>query len=227
MILWAVFGLDAGLRFPGIWTLVPTLGAVLVIVYAGPLTVGLLGARPLVGLGLISYGVYLWHNPVIAFLRYGRATEPAPVVMTGAVLLTGLLAALTWGLVEQPFRRAGTLWHHRAVPFVAAGSVALIAIGITLVAMKGLPGRYDAKTLAILAAEEDRNPQRRLCSSNGPRLIAPQDACVLGQADGPLVGALIGDSHADALAVPLSQALAARGIAMAQYTTSGCPMKLW
>jgi peptidoglycan/LPS O-acetylase OafA/YrhL len=224
MILWALFGLDAGLRFPGIWTLLPTLGAVLVIVYAGPLTIGLLGARPLVGLGLISYGVYLWHSPVMAFLRYGRATEPAPVVMAGAVLLTGLLAALTWGLVEQPFRRAGTQWHRRAVPLVVAGSVGLIAIGMALVAMKGLPDRYDTKTLAILAAEEDRNPQRRLCSSNGPRLIAPQDACVLGQADGPLVGALIGDSHADALAVPLSQALAARGIAMAQYTTSGCPM---
>jgi peptidoglycan/LPS O-acetylase OafA/YrhL len=224
MILWAVFGLDAGLRFPGVWTLVPTFGAVLVIVYAGPLTVRLLGARPLVGLGLISYGLYLWHNPVMAFLRYGRATEPAPVMMAGAVLLTGLLAVLTWGLVEQPFRRVGTVWHRRAVPLVLAGSVSLIAIGMALVAMKGLPGRYDTKILAILAAEEDRNPLRRLCSSNGPRLIAPQDACLLGKAKGALVGAIIGDSHADALAVPLSEALAARGISMAQYTTSGCPM---
>ncbi len=223
MILGAVFGLDPGVRFPGVWALVPTVGAVLVIVFAGPITVRVLGARPLVGLGLISYGLYLWHNPVMAFARYGHEAEPAPGIMAGAVLLTGVLAALTWRLVEQPFRHTGSLWHRRAVPLVVVGSLVMIGIGAGLVILKGVPGRYDARMLAILAAEDDRNPQRRLCSSNGARVIAPGDACILG-GPGPLVGAVIGDSHADALSVPLAEALRARGVTMAQYTYSGCPM---
>jgi peptidoglycan/LPS O-acetylase OafA/YrhL len=223
MILSAVFGLDTSIQFPGVWALLPTVGAALVLVYAGPTTVRVLGARPLVWLGLISYGLYLWHNPVMAFVRYGREAEPAPWVMAGTVLLTGVMAALSWVVVEQPFRKPGTIWHRRAVPMVVAGSFGLIVLGVALVVAKGLPARYDATTLAILAAEDDRNPQRRVCSSNGARVISPNDACMLG-GPSPVMGAVIGDSHADALSVPLSAALTARNASMAQYTYSGCPM---
>jgi len=164
MILIAVFGLDASVRFPGVWALLPTVGAALVLIYAGPVTVRVLGARPLVGLGLISYGLYLWHDPVMVFLRYGRKAELAPWVMAGTVLLAGVLSALGWVVVEQPFRKPGTIWYRRAVPMVVAGSFGLIVLGAALVVTKGLPARCDATTLAILAAEDDRNPRRRVCS---------------------------------------------------------------
>ncbi len=220
-IVVAILGFGATTPFPGLTALLPTVGAVLVIVFAGPGTVAhrVLSARAFVGLGLISYGIYLWHNPVLAFSRYGR-DEPAPLVMAGLVVLTVALAGLTWWAVEQPFRKPG-FWHRRAVSLVTAGSLVLICVGVAGVVLKGLPQRFDAQTLAILAAEDDRNPNRRTCSSNGPRIIAPVDACVLGT-EGPVTSALLGDSHADALAVPLAAAL--RGTRTAQYTYSGCPM---
>lgn len=219
----AVFGLDAGLRFPGLWTLVPTLGAAAVILFAGPVTRRILGARPVVAVGLVSYGLYLWHNPVLAFLRYGNEAEPAPLVMAGAVVLIFALAALTWRLVEQPFRRKGSAAHRHGVRLAVAGSVAVALAGATLVAAKGLPGRFDAETLAILAAEEDRNPLRRTCSSNGPRIVPPAEACILGNGD-RVIGALVGDSHADTLVVPLTARLEAAGLGMEMLTYSGCPL---
>lgn len=74
----------------------------------------LLASRPLVWLGTISYGIYLWHVPVITVLRGPLAdvpAHPAPVagvVWTLIATATGAvgLAALSWYLVERPAQRA-------------------------------------------------------------------------------------------------------------------------
>ena len=76
LITYAVFAYSNQTPFPSVYTLVPTLGTALIIIFAGSGTlVGkLLSSRPLVGIGLISYGAYLWHQPMYAFdSRIGRA----------------------------------------------------------------------------------------------------------------------------------------------------------
>ena len=63
-----------------------------------------LAARPLVGLGAVSFGLYLWHMPVILALRgAGIFPEGEPLLSTLAVLAVSLpLAWASWRLVEQP-----------------------------------------------------------------------------------------------------------------------------
>jgi peptidoglycan/LPS O-acetylase OafA/YrhL len=71
--------------------------------------VGLLTSRPLQWSGLVSYGVFLWHEPLIWFLRRqgwtttGRDGFALALLLTVAV--TGLAALLSWRLVEQPAMR--------------------------------------------------------------------------------------------------------------------------
>ncbi|MBB5204477.1 peptidoglycan/LPS O-acetylase OafA/YrhL [Inhella inkyongensis] len=64
-----------------------------------------LASRPLVGIGLISYSLYLWHQPLLslAHLRWGEAALQRwlPALLT----LAGLLAWLSWRFVERPWRR--------------------------------------------------------------------------------------------------------------------------
>ncbi|MFM8521021.1 MAG: acyltransferase family protein, partial [Acidimicrobiaceae bacterium] len=59
-------------EFPGVFALLPTLGTALVIVFATQqtLTGRILSWKPLVGLGLISYSFYLWHQPLFVFARH-------------------------------------------------------------------------------------------------------------------------------------------------------------
>jgi len=69
LILYAVFAYSKATPFPGFYALVPTLGTVLIILFATKQTaVGkLLGNKAFVGVGLISYSAYLWHQPLFAF----------------------------------------------------------------------------------------------------------------------------------------------------------------
>ena len=89
---------DKATPFPSVYALVPTLGAALVIGFGNATTwVGrLLSTRVLVGVGLISYSAYLWHQPLFAFTRLTQGGEPSPVVMFSLSVLTLVLAYATW-----------------------------------------------------------------------------------------------------------------------------------
>lgn len=93
------------LEYPGWWALVPTLGALLVIV-AGPaalLNRAVLACRPMVAMGLVSYALYLWHWPLIAFRNILDLEEDMWV--TAICLAAALaLAAATYRFIEQPLR---------------------------------------------------------------------------------------------------------------------------
>jgi peptidoglycan/LPS O-acetylase OafA/YrhL len=66
----------------------------------------LLAARPLAWLGRVSYGVYLWHYPVVIYWGRGLAHRVGrwPAVLAACVISIGLAAA-SYYLVEQPIRR--------------------------------------------------------------------------------------------------------------------------
>lgn len=92
--------------FPGWWAMLPTLGAVLVI-SAGKqawLNRAVLSSRALVWIGLISYPLYLWHWPLLSFARIVESETPSPEVRTAAVLISIVLAWMTYTLIEKPIR---------------------------------------------------------------------------------------------------------------------------
>jgi peptidoglycan/LPS O-acetylase OafA/YrhL len=101
---------------------VATAVVVLAVVNPGSRLGRVLGMRPLRWLGVRSYGIYLWHFPVIVLtagaLR-GRFDLPRASLQ---VLATVALAALSWRLVEEPILRGGRLpsfsparWYRAAV----------------------------------------------------------------------------------------------------------------
>lgn len=135
LIVLPVFVFDSGTRFPGVHALLPAAGAALVLIYAGPGNfVGrMLAWWPLVGVGLISYSVYLWHQPVFAFVRHASFEAPTAGVMLVATAGSFGLAYASWRFVEQPFRRPGV---------VSRGRLIGLAVGLALAALVfGMQGR--------------------------------------------------------------------------------------
>ena len=140
---------DDNTRFPGPAALLPCLGAGLVIAAEGGGLAGrLLSLRPVVWLGLISYSLYLWHWPLLTFMKLtspgGQTAWPTAVV----VALSVGLAALTWRFVEKPFRDPRFLSRRAIFSLALAGVVLLGAGSGAVLVARGFPQRFDARALA-------------------------------------------------------------------------------
>jgi peptidoglycan/LPS O-acetylase OafA/YrhL len=129
--------------YPGLATLLPCIGTVLVLAYASPANlVGRVLALPLfVGIGLISYSLYLWHQPVFAFARL-RGMDMLPGWSYAPLIaLTFLLAVFSYFCVERPFRRSRRIAAGHVFAFTGAGAATLILLGIVIKVADGFPGR--------------------------------------------------------------------------------------
>ena len=84
----------------------PCSRVVLVIIYADQNTLvsKFLSTKLLVGLGLISYSAYLWHQPLFAFARIRFLNEPSNFTKIIIIIFSLILAFLSWKLIERPFR---------------------------------------------------------------------------------------------------------------------------
>ena len=106
-IIFSTFAYDKSTPFPSVYTLVPVLGAFLLILFAEKetLTAKLLGTKVFVSIGLISYSAYLWHQPLFAFARIRMFDQPSLLLMLVLSMSSLLLAYLSWKYIEQKFRK--------------------------------------------------------------------------------------------------------------------------
>ncbi len=111
-ILCSVSLIDRNTPFPGLAALAPCVGAALVIWGNGygPTVVGrVLGCRPLVAIGAISYSLYLWHWPLLVFANYSSIDGRSTPFLLGVLLASGGVAWVSYRWVETPIRRRAVL----------------------------------------------------------------------------------------------------------------------
>lgn len=147
----------AGVAFPLGLSAVALLAAVVV---AGAATRnGLsraLSWRPLALVGLVSYGLYLWHWPLYLSLTPDRTGLDGPALLGVRVAATAALATVSYVLLEQPVRTGrwpgGAVLPRRVLrPALAAGAVLVLAA----VALAPRPGPLAPDSLTALAAAAD------------------------------------------------------------------------
>lgn len=97
----------------------------------------LLTLRPVVWTGLISYSLYLFHQPVFAFLRLATLERPGVWTHLALVPLAFLLAWLSWRHVEQPFRDPARIRTRTVLLSMGGATLAMVAIGIALFQTRG------------------------------------------------------------------------------------------
>lgn len=106
LIIYSIIFIDEITPYPSVYTLLPTIGTALMIIYAREDTIigRLLSTRLLVGIGLISYSAYLWHQPLFAFSRLQLVNEPDIILFSILILVTYIIAYFSWKYIETPFR---------------------------------------------------------------------------------------------------------------------------
>jgi peptidoglycan/LPS O-acetylase OafA/YrhL len=145
----------------------------------GGLLARALSVRPFVALGLISYGVYLWHWPVIVYLTPERAGFDGWRLDAACVVATLALAVASYRLVEQPIRR-GAL-RGRTVRVALVGSVAVVGVaalvatnGVARVPGTGVAMGADGSELTVYPESIPEGAERiLLVGDSGPTYLGP------------------------------------------------------
>ncbi len=228
MIAGAVFLVSDTTPF-AVATLIPCLGALLVIL-AGERGSSLAGwglsLPPVVFLGLISYSLYLWHWPIIVFQNADAVFLHDPGSPRTKLTLIAIaigVAALSWRVIEQPFRgRSGARFPAaRTFRWAATAAAVLVGLGIASLAIDGGAFRFPPEAVrvaAYLAYDPVPSFRQGRCFVHGPGEFDPA-TCLHLDAERPNV-LLLGDSHAAHLWWGLSRTFT--NVNVLQATASGC-----
>ncbi len=212
----AIFTFHDATPIPGLLMLVPTSGTALLILCAneGTWARTILSTKPFVGLGLVSYSAYLWHQPLLAFMKYHTFGEYGVVEVVGILVVALVLSILSWRYVEVPFRRRDLV--PRKIVFSSAIATAALIIAV------GLVGVFKNSTLGpqadrLASAVVDWDYPGGLFAGDYPGSFVNYK----GQ---PVTTVFFGDSHAEQygpLVAELSREGTARSILF--LTGAGCP----
>jgi peptidoglycan/LPS O-acetylase OafA/YrhL len=165
LIVAAVLTIDETKEFPGWWALLPVVGTYM-LVASGPHTWinnKVLATRGLVAIGLISYPLYLWHWPLLSFIRIIGGQTPALKAATLAILVSFALAWLTYLVIEKPLRFGKSAPVKATILFVAMGMIG--SAGYIVYANKGFAFR-NASAEDIVAAAQDYEQSEGLTLGN-------------------------------------------------------------
>jgi peptidoglycan/LPS O-acetylase OafA/YrhL len=193
LIVYAIAGFDRSTPYPGSRALAPVLGALLLIL-AGPqawVNRQLLARRALVWVGLISYPLYLWHWPLLSFARIVESATPSREVRIGAVVISFVLAALTYWLIEKPIRYGRPTWRKTAT--LCALAVVVGYIGYNAHQRNGLAFRVKDVVARNAMFNRPIILQDERCKLSFPPKIESA-FCWLAKDGAPTIQ-LIGDSH--------------------------------
>jgi len=222
LITYAIIFFDRTVPFPSHWALIPVIGTALIIVYAHQQTwVGkLLGVKGVVGIGLISYSAYLWHQPLFAFARIKMIDNSTIYLLLAGLAL--LFAYLSWRFIEQPFRSKTRYNRNNIFLGSFIFSALFISLGLIGSLNNGFQQRYtqeDNLLLRFLKYDRIAIYRQNVCFLNLEQsFYAFENTCYSAHHTSQSLF-LWGDSHAAALSFGIRQL----HLDTTQLTIAGCP----
>ena len=224
LIAYSIVFLDKSTSLPSIYSLPPTIGTALIILYANENTLigNLLQNKILVGIGAISYSLYLWHQPLFAFTKrlvLDSLSQSLTMVLIG---LTFSLAYVTWRYVETPSRDQNRLRAKHFFVVCLTSTASFIAVALYVYVKEGVPSRMPEATKELLSYVA-QSKQSYVDGCHLAKGSTELPMCTKGATDQPSRVALLGDSHAASLVQELTVTLTQRGMSFVQFTKNGCP----
>ena len=230
LMIISYFTLTGEMAFPGYTALFPTLGTALFIYsnsWGTNWTGRFLAWSPFVFIGKISYSLYLWHWPLIVFLKAYR--DPVEITLSDKIALfvvSFVVSVLSWRFVEQPFRHPAK--RHSALKAIVTACILLVLMfGVSLVIRKYNGFTIRTSWIAGDVVYRIKGEQEALGLRGYPKIF---DAAELFDVGGYQVGlkdgqlprvVVLGDSHAGMYGPVLSDLTLEHDVFTSFFTQSG------
>ena len=187
---------------PSFYTLSPIIGVCLIIWFSNKdeIITKILSTKLLVGIGLISYSLYLWHYPIFTFARVVEFTQGSLFNKLILGLIIIILSTFSYYLIEKTFRNQKNNFKF-TLYFIFFFIFFLFWTNLMIIKNKGYYNRVPE-----ILREADLRPWTSLIDSNNENCFDKKDACIFNNLSNKKIY-IIGDSHAGALAYDLKDRL--------------------
>ena len=220
-----LFAINKDSLFPGFWAVIPVTAATLFII-SGPnalINRRILSCQFLVGIGLISYPLYLWHWILLSFMQLIEENAWAVFELRlGVLVLSVILASLTYFLIEKPLRHGAHL--RLKVYLLLIGMGVMILLALSAILSQGFPLRSMGKLNIQHSGDIGHVEFDRYLEANfypclpdsvhqGSSNVGNQSKRCFQSKNGesPQI-AVIGDSHAEALFIGIAEAITEKNV---------------
>lgn len=184
MIAYSVFRFSPQTPFPGLHAVIPCLGSALIIgagESGSSVVANVLSWRPVVFVGLISYSLYLWHWPIIILNGLGLSLDFSAFVphrlavfllSQGAkkgieIVLSFVLATLSWRFVERPFRSYPRRIERKPLFALSAAVMAMLILSSgAVIYAKGFQGRFPDRAVQVASFLSSSDIPTNVTSTN-------------------------------------------------------------
>ena len=195
-VLSAFVFFDDQTQHPSLVTLLPVTGTMILIWFTkkGELVSDVLASKPLVAVGLISYGFYLWHFPIFAFARIKDAA-PTHFDKIEQIALAVAFSVLTYFMIEKPVRKSNVVNSRVFLASILMVSSVFLGVFGYFYNSGGVAGRFGQIASLYYTYSPLQDGRNRNCNARKNL----QERCKFGR-----IGAtpiyVLGDSHAQAIA---------------------------
>ncbi len=224
LILASMFLLDKTSTFPGYNTLYAIVGAALLIAFSHNTSVSrILALSPFVFIGLISYPLYLYHQPIISYIHFFELISNKYLILASVMIVSILLAWLTYKYIEKPVRK---LVHQKniktrlQISSLLVSLIGVAVIGIFIAKNNGVGDRF--KLLNPFAYEVTQHNTESFFQHFKPGVNISEVIDKNGTNENKAQVLFIGDSVLQQYVYPLTKALNINPNQVDSITRGGC-----
>ncbi len=229
LIIYCVYFYDQTTQFPGFSAFVPVVGAVLILksneYHQEGIVPKILSFSPLSYIGLISYSLYLWHQPIFAFFRLYQVKhdELSHQTISIAILLMTLLSLFSYKYIETPFRNRKNISYRYVLLILSSVTLILFSASAYIYINQGVASRLNLPQSVENSFKRKTNEECMLRKYTQDSMSI-LEKCTLGLANNNNVDFVImGDSHAFSLFKIFDEAAKVRMQKGLIFSLTGCP----
>ncbi|MDU8459085.1 acyltransferase family protein [Pseudomonas syringae group sp. J254-4] len=220
--------------YPGFLALIPVSAAAMLIASGrrGVANRIILSNPLMVGVGVISYPLYLWHWPLLSFSRIVESATPCLTIRVTVLFLSFVLAFATYKFIETPFRK-GRVGRRQSVLALSSAMILIASFSAVVYVADGVSTRSGANPVVHHPADLGRDPYLQYITNHFSRCADPVllnlsvldtsygFRCFQSQPNIPIEVLLLGDSHAEHWLPGLSDQL--RGVSVGSLIQPDLP----
>lgn len=224
LILISISTFSENIQYPSVFTILPVLGTVLILLYGTKSThlKKFLSYKPIVFTGLISYSFYLWHQPIFAFNKIYFGVNLSVLHSLLLIIFSFLISILSWRFVETPFRDKRILSNKFVVNFLVISALTILTFAV-LMNLKVINTKQIS--LPVNIEESFKMAENKDCLDIEYAHLQTNKNwfCELGKKEKNVSYVLAGDSHALAMSPAFDSISSEKNIKGILVGFSGCP----